>query len=716
MIVGGDTAPERWSGEAFGVELLPNERLVVYGAGTVTTGAELVLRERNSGHEHSVAVSCGGSAFEAVVAFHGPHGLPLGTGIWDAYIVFGAREARLAANRKLNVPGPIVVRARHGVWRVRPRRTNKGNFTLELTLTAPHVELRVARIEGADLVIETDPPATGHALDRLVARSRERKVVVDTALTSTADGSLIARLPLRRLLSDLQGPEVWDLSAAGENPPVTLRIGKYFDDISDKKRSWIYPSRLLRADSIERELRPYFTIENNLSVASNVKPPAKSAPVASPNSDTSREPSLVKRIATQVANFVWSVVYRLLVWYWLRQPPTTQSTADGDRRRVYLLIMHAFGMGGTIRTVLNLAEHLSQRYDVEIISLVRRPEKAFFELPEGVRVTSLDDRTKGTPRVGPYAWFQRMLRETPSILVHPEDYAFGASSLWTDILLARKLRSLPPGVLITTRPAFNLIAARLAPRGVLTVGQEHMNFHSHRPGLARQLRLRYPDLDALVVLTEGDLHDYGELLAGSSTRVVRIPNALPQIPGGRSDLVRPLVVAAGRLTWQKGFDLLIPAFAEVVRKHPEWKLHIYGAGAKYGKLRRLIVEHDVYNNVFLMGQSRYLGEQLAEASIFALSSRYEGFGMVIIEAMSKGVPVVSFDCPRGPNEIVEVGVDGLLVENGDVEAFTEALLCLIEDEDSRRKMGEAALSTAARYDLGIVGQQWNDLLSELTAR
>jgi glycosyltransferase involved in cell wall biosynthesis len=291
---------------------------------------------------------------------------------------------------------------------------------------------------------------------------------------------------------------------------------------------------------------------------------------------------------------------------------------------------------------------------------------------------------------------------------------FAHCSAWTDLQLVRRLRRLRSGVLVTTRPGFNLLAARARPRALVTVGQEHMNFGSHLPGITRVIARHYRGLDALAVLTAGDERDYGALLRGARTRVVRIPNALPSLAGGPASPDARIVVAAGRLNRQKGFDLLIRAFAPIAERHPDWQLRIYGGGRERGALREQISAAGLYEHVFLMGPAERLGEALAQGSVFALSSRFEGFGIVLLEAMSKGLAVVSFDCERGPADIVADGRDGLLVPAEDVDALSRALLTVIEDRALRVRLAAGAREKARAFDPATIGARWLALIDELT--
>ena len=384
----------------------------------------------------------------------------------------------------------------------------------------------------------------------------------------------------------------------------------------------------------------------------------------------------------------------------------------GSRTRVTILIFNAYGMGGTIRTAFNLAHYLSEQYDVEVVTVKRRKREPFFPFPPGVKVTALDDTVnrglvKGLARL--------LLGPFPSSLVNVEDWRYPDFSVWTDLMIMNRMRGLT-GVLITTRPGLNIIAARHAPPGVRTIGQEHMNLPSHRPQLRAGIQEAYPHLDVLAVLTASDQRDYAELFPAGLPPVVRMPNAVPAVLGGQADLSAKTVVAAGRLARQKGFDRLISAWEPVAQAHPDWTLEIYGDGKEGERLAQQIEDLELAKSVRLMGRSDRLGHAFAQSSIFALSSRREGLPMVILEAMSKGLPVVSFDCPTGPAEIVVNEHNGVLVPDGDIPGLSKALLDVIEDDAHRARLGQGALETAARYDIEVIGRDWAELVEGLLNR
>ncbi|MFF5204870.1 glycosyltransferase family 4 protein [Streptosporangium sp. NPDC000396] len=394
-----------------------------------------------------------------------------------------------------------------------------------------------------------------------------------------------------------------------------------------------------------------------------------------------------------------------------RDRQRARSAPPPDDHEVRILLLHANGMGGTIRTVFNLAEHLSRTHDVEIVSVFREREQPFFPVPAGVRVRYLDDRLP--KRKG-------LLSRSPSRLVPKDETAYHRFTLRTDLKLVRYIRSLRRGVLIGTRPGLNLIAARFAPPEIITVAQEHGNLSGHRPAVRRQILRRYGRLDALVTLTRTDLLAYERAYqqAGKSApRVLtQIPNAVTRLDGDISPLTAKTAVTVGRLTHVKGHDLLIRAWVHVHARHPDWTLRIFGGGSRREKLRAAIDEHGLTGHVLLGGSVKDVGRELGAASMFVLSSRREGMPMVILEAMSKGLPVISYDCRTGPAELITHGFDGLLVAPEKIREMADAICTLIEDEELRRTFGACALETAARYHINAIGARWDKLLSDLMGR
>ena len=398
-----------------------------------------------------------------------------------------------------------------------------------------------------------------------------------------------------------------------------------------------------------------------------------------------------------------SLVARLLI-----RPPGRRRDAPAVPGPVRFFVMDLHERGGSVRSNLLLAGGLAARHRVEALSAFVQGEP-FYPLPPGVESRILDDRrTTG-------GWWQRRLSRLPSLLVHPDDRSVHRFTLWTDVQVLRALRALEGGWLITTRPGLHLLAARYAPPGVVVVAREHDNFTAARPGVHASLVALAGGVDALSTLTRADEHDYADLLGARGVHVFQAPNALAPLPGDPRHQRDPVVLAAGRLVRQKGFDLLLEAFAPLVHDHPGWRLEVFGAGRQREALQAQVESLGLAGSVRLRPPTREIGEEMARAGVYVLSSRFEGFGRVVIEAMSKALPVVSFDCPRGPGEIITHGHDGLLVPPEDVAALSGALRAVIEDEALRRRLSEAGPATAARYDLGPITSRWEAELETLAA-
>jgi glycosyltransferase involved in cell wall biosynthesis len=213
--------------------------------------------------------------------------------------------------------------------------------------------------------------------------------------------------------------------------------------------------------------------------------------------------------------------------------------------------------------------------------------------------------------------------------------------------------------------------------------------------------------DKFVVLTQDNLNEW------NLPNTVVIPNPLSFYPENQSSLTNKTVIAVGKHTYQKGFDRLLHSWAAILQTQPDWILEIYGKADEKQRLYQLAKQLQIDNSVRFFEPVPDIATRFLHASIFAFSSRFEGFGMVLIEAMACGVPCVSYDCPCGPSDIIRSGEDGFLVSNNDTVAFTQQLLQLIENRELRLKMGAQAKINVKRYLPEVVVKQWDELFKSL---
>ena len=366
---------------------------------------------------------------------------------------------------------------------------------------------------------------------------------------------------------------------------------------------------------------------------------------------------------------------------------------------------HSGGMERVLTTKANyLAEKLN--YDVNIIITDDKGTKPYFPLSDKIEVIQLDvniDNLWQLPiwkRL--YLYYKKM-----------KDY-----KRKLDICL----KGLKPDITISLlRREINFICD--INDGSAKVGEIHFGRYKYReanyrllPSFANkyitsiwmaQLDNKVKQLDRFIVLTYEDAIYWKGLC-----NIIVIPNPITINGRALSDYNHRQAIAVGRYTYQKGFDMLIKAWQTVYQKHPDWKLKIYGGGVKkeYQKLADELGLQDVIECNDTVSD---ITDKYCESSIFILSSRFEGLPLVLMEAMSVGLPPVSFVCPCGPRDIITDGYNGLLCENGNIKELALNICKLIENGQLRKELGQNAGNSIQRYSLDNIMQQWDELFREI---
>jgi glycosyltransferase involved in cell wall biosynthesis len=302
---------------------------------------------------------------------------------------------------------------------------------------------------------------------------------------------------------------------------------------------------------------------------------------------------------------------------------------------------------------------------------------------------------------------------------------------WTLAPLRVRVLRERPHVLFSSMPDANVVAffavAGLRSRPGLILREA--NSHRHRGDLGwlrrKLIGWAYSRADAVVALSEGVREELVEDCALNPERTVTIHNPV-DVAGiaAATKVVKdsiqevssngPLIVGCGRLHWQKGFDLLIKAFANL--DDVKTRLVILGEGPERDALEALARSRGVADRVLMPGFESHPEKWLAQAALFVLPSRWEGFGHVLVEALAAGVPVVSARAPHGPADILDDGETGLMVPTGNAEALGAAIDRLLLDKGLRGRLVEAGRKTAERFSLSVIAGRYGDLIEDVAGK
>ena len=370
-----------------------------------------------------------------------------------------------------------------------------------------------------------------------------------------------------------------------------------------------------------------------------------------------------------------------------------------------------YSAGGVERVVSFKASYFAEvyNYDVTIIVTEGKGRECFFPLSDKVKVINLN---LGFEEL----WKASFIKKVSLYLAKQFKYR--------RILKTELMRIRPDVTISVLRREINFINS--IPDGSHKIGELHVNRSNYRNFTSRDnnfvkrffarfwmndLLRHLKKLDRMVVLTEDAKQDWPEL-----SNVQLIPDPIPFKVDQVSTLSSKRIVSIGRYAYEKGNDLLLKAWAMVENQCQGWTLDIYGQGNQtpYRELMQELGIDESYCR--LHGSITDVKNIYQGSSIFTLPSRFEGFGLVIIEAMACGVPVVTFDCENGPRNIIANNLDGILVKPFDVDEYAESLLRLIQDDQLRCQMGKRAHESSQRYLIEDIAQKWKDLFDEITAK
>lgn len=346
--------------------------------------------------------------------------------------------------------------------------------------------------------------------------------------------------------------------------------------------------------------------------------------------------------------------------------------------------------GGTENVGVMIANALAQRpdYSVSFISLFEENAQPFFAIDTSIKCFTV------------YA--QPM---------HGIQHYFDTCKRLKSLLKANHI-----DVLIDIDGVLDMysLAVRRSAK-VKVISWEHFNYMQNPDVPYRKITRRWAarSADAIVTLTKADKHLYEtNLKLRCPVVAIANPMAEPQAEP-QYDLSSRLIISSGRLTYQKGFDLLVEVAARVLPQHPDWKWSILGEGEDRAMLEQKIKEAHLDSQLILEGRVDDMGAWYRRAALFVLTSRFEGLPMVLLEAKANRLPIVSFDCPTGPADIIRDGVNGDLIPEGDVESMAIKINVLIDNNQRRIDYAQASGLDEERFRLDAIMDSWESLMAKV---
>lgn len=349
-------------------------------------------------------------------------------------------------------------------------------------------------------------------------------------------------------------------------------------------------------------------------------------------------------------------------------------------------------MDGVVRVLELVSNELAEEYEVHLLSICGEKDKMPMNLKKSIRFQILKEgnvHIRESLIVGIKGIRRYILKNKIDVV-----FAVGGGSL----------------------PATVLGSSFLNVRRVFC---EHINLcTSLSHGTDAMIRkLCVPFMDRVVTLTDEDKKDYILQFQNLNSRnVIVIHNWMDEALLNEHvdyNSKSKKIITVGRICEQKGFDILVPIAADVLKNHPDWKWEIYGAGEDYDKINKMIEEYNMCENIEMMGMCKDVYERYKEYAFYAMTSRFEGLPMVLLEAKAQKLPVIAFDCKTGPGEIVRNEIDGILIEDGNISQYEKGLERLINNENMRIEFSKNSQGNINKFQKEAIVDQWKMMINNL---
>ena len=376
-------------------------------------------------------------------------------------------------------------------------------------------------------------------------------------------------------------------------------------------------------------------------------------------------------------------------------------------KKVSILSLH-LGYGGIEKCVVTLANTLCSRYEVEIAVCYKLYDKPAFDIDDRVKIKYLNKDLKPNHD----ALRRAFKSKNPFKII--KELCFSMKVLhYRKKTMVNYIMNSDSDVIISTRDIFNYWLCGYGKTDTLKIGWEHNHFHENYK-YANNISRSARGLDYLVLVSSELQKFYAKQLQNSNCMCLYIPNTIESLPKEKAKLINNKLVSVGRLSKEKGYIDLLKVFKRLNKDYPDWTLDIVGDGAERESIEEFIRNNNLSDKVTLHGfQGKdYIDKILDSSSIYVMTSYTESFGIVLIEAMSHGVPCIAYDSAEGAREIINSGENGYLIKHRNLEAMVKKIEDLIKDKNERIKIGSQARESVKKYTSDVVGEEWFTLIEE----